>query len=260
MTDQELLELCVKVSGTFENGAGASYTTVAGDFDGMGISVGLLQQNAGQGSLQPLLVEIGTAMGWDKAQTFFKSDIHHFAILKPVDAIQWSLDHYIASGSKEVDPVAKQCWVSFLGQPESIAAQVHVATTGILARAKALAAKFCPDYPNSTRVLSFFFDLVTQSGGMENKAGAVHPIPSGQSVDVSDVLAFAHTQSLKCAGIWEVAVQNDPKARLLLHYAYERSKLSNPKYIWDACSRRGTVACRSGFVHDTTISLTNLLD
>jgi hypothetical protein len=260
MENQELLELCVKVSGAFENGAGASYTALAGNFDGMGLSAGILQWNAGQGSLQPVVLNIGNAMGWDKAQTFFNSDIHHFAVLRPAEAVQWCLDNYIEVGGADVDPAAKKCWVEFLGQPESIAAQIQIATNGILRRAGLLAAKFCPDYLGSTRVLSFFFDLVTQSGGMQNRRGKVEPIPSGQSVDVSEVLAFAHIESLKCAAIWEVAVQNDPKARLLLHYAYERSKLSNPLYIWDACSRRGSIACRSGYVHDTAINLFGLLD
>lgn len=260
MDDKSLLELCVRVSGAFENGAGASYTALTGNFDGQGMSAGILQWNAGQGSLQPLVLQIGNTMGWDKAQTFFKSDIHHFAVLHPAEAIQWSLDHYIATGSKDLDPTARTCWTNFLSTPESQAAQIDIATKGILARSKVLAAKFCPDYPTSTRVLSFFFDLVTQSGGMQNKSGAVAAIPSGQTVDASDVLAFAHTQNLKCAGIWEVATQNDPKASLLLHYAYERSKLSNPQFIWDACSRRGTIGCRSGYVHETNINLVSLLD
>jgi hypothetical protein len=260
MGDQDLLETCVRVSGAFENGGGASYAAVSGNFDGQGLSAGILQWNAGQGSLQPLLQSIGTRMGWDKAQSFFKSDIHHFALLKPHEAVQWCLDHFIAVGSKEIDPAAKQCWVAFLSQPESVAAQIQIATDGILKRAKILSAKFCPDYLGSTRVLAFFFDLVTQSGGMQNRVGSVLPLPSGQAVEVGDVLAYAHLQNPKCAALWDTAVTGDPKAQLLLHYAFERSKLSNPLYIWDTCSRRGSIACRSGYVHDSLINLYQILD
>jgi hypothetical protein len=51
MDDKGLLELCLKISGSFENGA-PDYHGVTGNFDGQGISVGVLQWNAGQGSLQ----------------------------------------------------------------------------------------------------------------------------------------------------------------------------------------------------------------
>jgi hypothetical protein len=197
-------------------------------------------------------------MGWDKAQTWFKSDIHHFSVLKPAEAIQWCRDHYLAEGKTDLDDIARQCWRNFLGQTESITAQINMASRTVLARAESLASKFCPDYPESTRVLSFFFDLVTQSGGMQNSKGSVEPATG--DVDVSGILNFAQSKDLKCAGIWEIATQDDPKARLLLHYAYERSKLSNPQYVWDACSRRGSIACRGGIVHETTINFTNLLD
>jgi hypothetical protein len=93
---------------------------------------------------------------------------------------------------------------------------------------------------------------------MQNSKGSVEPATG--DVDVSGILNFAQSKDLKCAGIWEIATQDDPKARLLLHYAYERSKLSNPQYVWDACSRRGSIACRGGIVHETTINFTNLLD
>lgn len=43
LDNKSLLELCLKVSGGFENGAGASYTTVTGNEDSMGTSAGILQ-------------------------------------------------------------------------------------------------------------------------------------------------------------------------------------------------------------------------
>lgn len=257
MDDKTLLELCVQISGAFENGS-PSYSALAGNFDGMGLSAGILQWNAGQGSLQNLVQRIGIQMGWPKVQSFFKSDIHHFSVLHPAEGIQWCLDHYIEAGTKNVDPSARQCWVNFLSQPESIAAQVEIATNSVLSRAKVLAAQYCPDYPNSTRATAFFFDLVTQSGGMENKKGKVDPLASGTMIDTSDILNYAHTKDLKCAGIWEAELQNDPKASLLLYYAYRRSLLSNPLYVWDACSRRGSIACRGGHVHGVVVSFSNL--
>ena len=247
--DKELLELCTKITGAFENGI-PTYYALAGNFDGMGLSAGILQWNAGQGTLQNLLVQIAKGMTWDTMQTFFKSDIHHFAMLKPAEAIQWCVDHYLQEGSTNID----------LQQQASIDAQVAYATNTVLARTKLLAATYCPDTPTSTRATAFFFDLVTQSGGMQNSKGKVEPLQPGVVPDVSEVLDFTHSQNLKVAGMWEVVTQSDPLAARLLYYAYERSKLSNPAYLWDALSRRGSIACRTGVVHETPVNFTNLLD
>src|SRR5271157_451697 len=118
LDNKSLLELCLKVSGGFESGKGPSYTSLTGNFDGQGMSAGILQWNAGQGTLQALVNAIGNAMGWDKAKTFFSSDIQQFASLKPADAIAWVQQHYLTTGTTNLDPGAKARWVNFLNQPE----------------------------------------------------------------------------------------------------------------------------------------------
>jgi hypothetical protein len=261
LTDQALLELCLKVSGGFESGKGPSYTDVAGNFDGMGMSAGILQWNAGQGTLQTLVANIGNAMGWDKAKTFFSSDIQQFSTLAPAAAIQWCLAHYIASGSKNMDPGAAARWVTFLGQPESIAAQVQIASNGVLGHAKREVAAYAPDFVNGTRPYAFFFDLVTQEGGMTVGKQTVPPIPAGTlSVDVSDAMSFAQASDPNCAALWQPVVDNDSEAALLLHYGYARAMLANPQYQWDTLSRRGTIACRTGIVHEAKLDFTAILD
>ncbi len=260
LDDKSLLELCLKVSGGFESGKGPSYTSLTGNFDGMGMSAGILQWNAGQGTLQSLVAAIGNAMGWDKAKTFFSSDIQQFSTLKPADAITWCLSHYIASGSKNLDPGAAAKWVNFLSQPESIAAQVQIASNGVLGHAKREVAAYCPDYINSNRPYAFFFDLVTQEGGMTVGHQTVPAIPAGQTPDITDVLSFAGANNGKCQAIWSANSTGDNEAALLLHYAYARSLLANPQYQWDTCSRRGTIACRGGVVHAATIDFTTILD
>ena len=260
LDDKSLLELCLKVSGGFESGTGPSYTSLTGNFDGQGMSAGILQWNAGQGTLQTLVSTIGNAMGWDKAKTFFSSDIQLFSTLKPADAIAWCLSHYIANGSKNLDPAAAARWVNFLGQPESIAAQVQIASNGVLGHAKREVAAYCPDYIDSNRPYAFFFDLVTQEGGMTVGHQTVPTIPAGQTPDVSDALGFAQNNNAVCHDLWAGVTATDNEAALLLHYAYARAMLANPLYAWDACSRRGTIACRTGIVHAAHINFTSVLD
>lgn len=258
LDDKSLLELCVRVSGGFENGGGASYTSITGNFDGQGLSVGILQWNAGQGTLQHLLQSIGLKMGWDKAQTFFSSDIHHLSVLAPADAIQFCLDHYITTGSTHVDTGAEGKWRAFLAQPESIAAQLELASNGVMSRAKTLVSQFCPDYTDRIRPYAFFFDLVTQSGGMQNKRGHVDPFAG--TPDVSSVLVYTNQNHAAVSAMWNQATTGDDLAKLLLYYAFMRSNLSDPQYVWDALSRRGSIACRVGIVHGAKIDFTSVLD
>jgi hypothetical protein len=261
LDDKSLLELCLHVSGGFESGTGPSYTSLTGNFDGQGMSAGILQWNAGQGTLQALVRTIGNTMGWDKAKTFFSSDIQAFSQLPAgAQAIQWCLDHYIASGSTNVDPAAALRWKNFLSQPESISSQVAIASSGVLGHAKREVAAYCPDYVNNNRPYAFFFDLVTQEGGMTVGHQTVPAIPAGQTPDVSDAINYATTQNPNCASMWQDVVQNDNEAALLLHYAYARAALANPTFMWDACSRRGTIACRQGIVHEAKLDFTTILD
>ena len=255
MDNKSLVELCVKITGTFEDGIPA-YDTLAGTSDGMGMSAGILQWNAGSGTLQVLLTDIAATMTWPKMQTYFKSNIKQFASLQPAEAIQWCIQHYIQDGTTNVDPAAKVCWQAMLKQQASIDAQVAYATNTILHQAQALALRFFPNNASNTRVISFFFDLVTQSGGMSKVA----PLAPGVVPSIVNALDYAQQHDLKCAGMWELAVQNDPLATQLLYYAYSRSLLSNPQYVWDTFSRRGSIACRTGIVHGATVNFSQLLD
>jgi len=262
LDNKSLLELCLKVSGGFEAGTGPSYTSLTGNFDGQGMSAGILQWNAGQGTLQPLIKAIGNAMGWDKAKTFFTSDIQAFSQLPAgAPAIAWCLSHYIASGSKNLDPSAAARWVTFLSQPESIAAQVQIASNGVLAHAQREVVAYAPAFVGlSTRPYAFFFDLVTQEGGMTVGKFTVPPVPDGTTPDVTDALAFAQANDPACHDLWSAVVAADNEATLLLHYAYSRSMLANPQYQWDTLSRRGTIACRAGIVHKAHLDFTSILD
>jgi len=257
-SDGTLLATCLAVSGAFENGGGASYDTVSGNFDGNGLSIGILQWNAGEGTLQQLLVQISQSMTWVTMQTFFKSSIQQLATSNPHDGIQFCLDHYIEAGTTKVDPAALALWQTFLTQPDSIAAQKALAQQTVLSHAKRLVTQYTPSYVNRVRPYAFFFDVCTQEGGMAVGHTVVPPVTS--IPDISDVMAFAQAHDPKCASLWQTAVQGDSLAQVLLHYGYARAMLAFPQYQWDTCSRRGTIACRQGIVHETSVDLTSKVD
>ena len=67
-TDDQLLDTCLNVTGHFEGGT-PKYSAVTGNFDGMGLSAGIIQWNLGQGTLQQLLKTIAAHMGATKADS-----------------------------------------------------------------------------------------------------------------------------------------------------------------------------------------------
>jgi hypothetical protein len=50
-----LQQKCLRLTGTFETSSKDGFGVVAGNFDGQGLSFGVLQWNLGQGTLQPML-------------------------------------------------------------------------------------------------------------------------------------------------------------------------------------------------------------
>jgi hypothetical protein len=80
------LELALNISGSFEGSKG--WANLTNNFDGQGLSMGLLNQNLGQGSLQPLLIEMKNNH-LDVLQRIF-SPVHLQSLLGML--AQWNLD------------------------------------------------------------------------------------------------------------------------------------------------------------------------
>src|SRR5262245_2572829 len=53
MSEKTSVEKAIEITASFEGSRG--YSTIAGNFDKQGLSFGLFQWNAGQGTLQPIL-------------------------------------------------------------------------------------------------------------------------------------------------------------------------------------------------------------
>lgn len=83
---QAHLALALNISGSFEGRSG--WANLSNNFDGMGFSIGLLQQNLGMGSMQPLLNELITAKG--QGANVNLDDVHYMALKAMVS--QWNKD------------------------------------------------------------------------------------------------------------------------------------------------------------------------
>ena len=90
---QAHLALALNISGSFEGRNG--WANLSNNFDRMGFSIGLLQQNLGTGSLQPLLNELIIAKGQGANVNM---DEAHFLALKSMVS-QWNKDQAAKAAS-----------------------------------------------------------------------------------------------------------------------------------------------------------------
>lgn len=247
----DLLNKCLTITGQFEGGGPTlKWDNIAGDFDQQGMSVGVLQFAALQGSLSRLCsAMIRAAAEMNSPIPVLAADINDIATLNGVAAKAYVYSHYL-DGKGNVLPDKKELWRAVLRSGPGVHAQMELADKMYFEKAIALATEFVPTDAEHLRVLSFFFDVVTQSGGMRNKTGSVKPIQSSDDACFAEAIAFAAQNSKQTADYWQQVVDGgDELTKVLLHYAYRRAQLSRPAYVWDACSRRGAIAARGGVVH-----------
>ena len=160
---------------------------------------------------------------------------------------------------------AKALWQGFLELEECQEAQRALAQI-ILDKALNEAEHFLPWLPEiDLRTAAFFFDLRVQQGGMTKRRDdgslwSPEILDRPEDANYAQALDFASSRGkTKTAGAWASACTQDPLAQVLLHYAFARAAMARTEYVWDALSRRGTIACRVGSVHGAWMDLTQIL-
>lgn len=261
------IEICLNVTDLFESGdrdlVRVRFDNLTGNFDGQGLSIGCLQWNVGTGSIISLLKKILTYMPIAQANAYFSMPnvITTLCQGSKTEAMELVLSMQTEKKNR-VDSRYAGEWKSFLNTDASKQAQLDLVRGDQFARACDLALKFAPQYKDNLRVLAFFFDLVTQSGSMQNSRGSVKPVSvefAKQQIDT--IISYASKRDKITASLWLDATKGkgDDLAYLLLYYAYARSLLSKAEFVWDAMSRRGSIACRLGIVHKSHVDFRQLL-
>lgn len=254
ITDAELKAI-VAMTSQFETG-GAGYAGVSGDFDGMGLSCGVLQWNIGSHSLQPLVLAVGEAevrarmprLGGQMWQASTGPTRTGLSIVRG-----WQ------TGAR-LSALARAELVALMTAP-AMQAQQDARIRAVAAAAERHADAWARDRGGPGRTLretAFFFDLVTQNGGpggigQPQVAAFRAQAQPGRADDlICDYLATAP----KIAG-WRDARENakawrDPADQAgldLLIFAYLRSALSKTAWRLDVLNRKGAIAMRKGWVH-----------
>jgi len=158
---------CLSLTGSYETGTGIPdcFAGVSGDFDGQGVSFGVLQWNFGQGSLQPLLKRMFTEHV-ERSRSIFqdrftlvtsklhggKSDLMSFA-----RSIQHPTKHFLYEPWRGM--------FKSLGRSDEFQ-RIEVASANALYRA---ARQLCVDYSLwSERGVALMFDILVQNGSISS--------------------------------------------------------------------------------------------
>ncbi len=225
---ESLIYRCLALTGSFETGKGPPdcFCGISGDFDGQGISFGVLQWNFGQGTLQRLLGDMTTRHA-DIVSGIFGDHFDAFST-----ALQSDPDELMSFARSVQHPVKKyvyEPWSGFaksLGRtPEFQAIQTEHAR-GIFERGLAL----CRTYELwSERGAALMFDIVTQNGSIARvtKArilGEIKALPASLS-------------------------EGERELRKMEIIANRRAEAANPRWVDDVRLRKLCIARGAGSVH-----------
>ena len=250
------IKSAVIITPGFET-AGDPYMGVSGDFDGMGISCGALQWNIGMGSLQPMVKAVG------KTVVTKAMPVHGAAL--------WlACNSSIAAGltivrgwqtGTNLKPGPKAELRAFMGTPEMRAEQDRkidkVAQTAH-SQATAWATGSGTGAPTK-RLFCWFFDIVTQNGGLKTltpakvKAFIAANAPDKADDVICDFLAgikgsSGHAKDARAnAVLWRNKAAGEKLP--LLCMSHLRAMTSNPLWRHVVINRKGTIAMGEGHVN-----------
>lgn len=237
------LEVALAITSRFE---GKGYGQVTGDFDGQGLSVGILQWCFGQGSLQErILGAYFKQYGSIDALGIFPAKVDHLVGTSARTALAYCRATMLSG--KDVKPSWKTAWEKFATMPEVIQIQLR-ACQDVSDRAQ----KICEVYGlTSLRAYCWAFDIVTQNGSMKD-VPLMKPDRAALAAELESMRpsAAGGTDFKKNRAIWQSLKVGDEQVSLL-RTTLKRASLGNSKYVSDVVNRKGSIAMGHGHIHGT---------
>lgn len=259
---QPWLETAMEITGGFE---GAKYNTVTGDFDGQGISVGVLQWNYGQGSLQKKILQpFISLLGEGRVDGYFPQKVSITADMSPKAAVKYARKHML--NGQLLKPEWAAAWKNFL--TSNVIKDIQLTAAG------SIAAKAYQDAVShnmrSLRAFCWFFDVYVQNGSLKGvnkpelsvaqKMNVLFKSMTGQIVEPAPVVmpfpvrdeyernVIDNNISWDNRTLWlENSLAGDEEGIILFNWIIKRVV----KNAWEAdvISRKGTIAHKIGYVH-----------
>ncbi len=223
VASQPLPQRCLALTGSFETGKYPPdcFCGVTGDFDQMGLSFGALQWNVGQGTLQPLLMQMFD-QHTDVARNIFHEHYDTVATLRTSPLP----DQLAFTRSVQVKGMVQEPWQGMLvalGRTPEFQA-IQTTNAGKIFQE---AVQMCADYGLvSERAAALMFDIATQGGCISNIVRAQ---------------IMADFAQLPAGG-------NNELAKMTI-VANRRAAASLPKFVDDVRTRKLTIAQGAGTVH-----------
>jgi hypothetical protein len=235
VTTQPLDHQCLALTGGFEtnNPPPDCFAGLSGDFDGQGMSFGVLQWNIGQGTLQPLLAQMNQNHADILGQVFGPNYSGLVAMLGETRDEQLTWARSIQDPMRHVLFEPWQGQFKTLGRTQEFQDIEAQSAAGIFRQALAV----CKEYGvGSQRAAALMFDIQVQTGGIKSWV---------KPQILSD---FAQ---LDPAGSGDVPVE---VVRLRI-IAMRSAASANPKWVADVQNRKLTIANGEGTVHGNRYDL-----
>ena len=219
---------CLSLTASFETGQGVPdcFAGLSGDFDGQGMSFGVLQWNFGQGSLQPLLREM-TKGHPDVVRGIFQA--HYDILVAALSADQQDLLAFVRSIQHPVKHFFFEPWRGMfksLGRTEEFQ-EIQLKSAR---RTFAAAGRGCAEYGLwSERAVALMFDIRVQNGSIKA------PVKTNILRDVADLPTDLP--------------DSEREVRILRIVANRRAEAANPVWVEDVRARKLCIANGGGVVH-----------
>ncbi len=256
----------LKVTGHFED-SDDPLAAVTGDFDQMGISLGVLQWNIGAGSLQPMIRNLGQPVIVSYMPTYGRQ-----LWLACTSAVGEGLSIVRGWQNGATLRPAVLAELKALVRGKEFTAEQIARATQTAERAYDVCDAWLKEYDNRRVTLGafcWFFDVRTQNGGLKGVTpdtvrNFVKEAGAGQANNfVCDWLAARGPQdagyrdSRKNAELWR---NNQPADKMPLFAAsYLRALKSRTVYRGDVLNRKATIALGKGWVHGELHRLESIL-
>jgi len=219
---------CLALTGSFETGKGIPdcFAGLSGDFDGQGMSFGVLQWNFGQGSLQPLLQEM-IEQHPGLTRDIFREK---YEVLKEaLNSDKQELMAFVRSIQHPVSHFIHEPWRGMfksLGRTEEYQ-NIQMKSANALYQQ---ALQYCSTYGLwSERAAALMFDIKVQNGSISNL------------VKAQILSEFASSP--------QDLIEEDAEVQKMNVVANRRAEAANPRWIEDVRSRKLCCANGKGFVH-----------
>ncbi len=226
--DKPLNHRCLALTGAFETGAGVPdcFAGLSGDFDGQGISFGVLQWNFGQGSLQPLLKDMVKKHG-KAVKSIFQE--HYDVLLAALNSDQDEQMDFARSIQHPLKHFLYEPWrgmLKSLGRTEEFQGIQLEYAAGLFRSALDLCSTF--DL-RSARAAALMFDIKVQNGS------------------ISDLVRAQILRDF--GGLPPGMPKEDLEVRRMVIVANRRAEAANPRWVEDVRARKLCIATGEGVVH-----------